>query len=67
MPRLDLICSLHSTRAIVVSLKRIANRPIKFIKPSVGVVNWHSMGFGGGFHADSTAESELNFIGVSDI
>jgi hypothetical protein len=67
MPRLDLSSSLPSTRAIVVSLKSTVNRPIKFIKPSVGVVNWHSMGFGVGFHADSTAESELDMIGVPEL
>ena len=39
-----------STRAIVVSLTDAVNHPIKLTKPSLGVVNWRSMGSGGGFH-----------------
>ena len=39
-----------STRAIVVSLTDAVNHPIKLTEPSLGVVNWRSMGSGGGFH-----------------
>ena len=39
-----------STGAKVVSLTDAVNHPVKLTKPSVGVVNWRSMGSGGGFH-----------------
>ena len=39
-----------STRAILVLLMNAVNHPIERTKPSVGVVNWRSMGSGGGFH-----------------
>ena len=42
--------SPYSTRAIVVLLMNVVNHPIKLTKPSGVVVNWRSMGSGGGFH-----------------
>ena len=47
---LDPNTSPSSTRAMVVSLTNAVNHPIKLTKPSVVVVNWRSMGSGGGFH-----------------
>jgi hypothetical protein len=35
---------------MVVSLTNAVNNPIKLTNPSVGVVNWRSMGSGRGFH-----------------
>ena len=35
---------------MVVSLTSAVNLPIKLTKPSGVVVNWRSMGSGGGFH-----------------
>jgi hypothetical protein len=39
-----------STKAMVVSLTNAVNLPIRLTEPSVGFVNWRSMGSGGGFH-----------------
>ena len=39
-----------TTRAILVLLTDAVNHPIERTEPSVGVVNWRSMGSGGGFH-----------------
>jgi hypothetical protein len=42
--------TLSSTRAMVVSLTNAVNHPVKLTTPSVGVVNWRSIGSGDGFH-----------------
>ena len=48
--RLDQGNAPSSTRAIVVLLTNAVNLPIKLTNPSSGVLNWCSMGSGGGFH-----------------
>ena len=39
---------------MVVSLTNAVNHPIELTEPSLGVVNWRSMGGGDGFHTVCT-------------